>query len=168
MLFGGEAMLKSVTVVSVAMAMMAGSGCAGRVPQPAVKTPGEPLVSWIIMFGDQDDPDREFSCQSHPLTECVMPPSRPDAEVVSAVHFYYHGVQTDTNYSGVNRIGFFQGTGGQVQPNVTVKGNEELVNQSITGIVTSTPGTYEMSIAVVAASGTSNRQLNDRVRVVVR
>jgi hypothetical protein len=168
MLFGGEAMLKSVTVFLVAIVMMAGSGCARRVPQPAVKTPGEPLVSWIIMFGDQDNPDREFACQSHPLTACAMPPSRPDAQIVSAVHFYYHGVQTDTNYTGVNKIGFFQGSGGQVQPNLTVKGDEEIVNQSVTGIVTSTPGNYEMSIAVVAASGGSNRQLNDRVRVVVK
>jgi hypothetical protein len=161
-------MLKSFTVLAVAMATMVGEGCAMRVPQPAVKTPGEPLVSWIIMFGDQDNPDREFACQSHPLTECVMPPSRPDAQVVSEVHFYYHGVQTDTNYSGVNRIGFFQGSGGQVQPNLTVKGDEDIVNQSVTGIVTSTPGNYEMSIAVVAASGSSNRPLNDRVRVIVR
>lgn len=163
-------MLKSATVLAVGIttAMICGGGCASRVPRPAVMAPGEPLVSWIIMFGDQDNPNREFACQSHPLTACVMPPSRPDAQIVSAVHFYYHGVQTDTNYSGVNRIGFFQGAGGQLQPNVTVKGHEEHVNQSITGIVTSTPGDYEMSIAVVAASGTTNRQLNDRVRVAVR
>jgi hypothetical protein len=160
-------MLKSFTVLAAAMAML-GQGCGRRVPQPAVKTPGEPLVSWIVMFGDQDNPDREFACQSHPLTECAVPASRPDAQVVSDVHFYYHGVQTDTNYSGVNRIGFFQGVGGQVQPNVTVKGNEEIVNQSVIGIVTSTPGSYELSIALVAASGTNSRQLNDRVRVVVR
>jgi hypothetical protein len=155
-----------VTIFSVAMAMMAGSGCARRVPQPAVKTPGEPLVSWIIMFGDQDNPDREFACQSHPLTECAMPPSRPDAQVVSEVHFYYHGVPTDTNYSGVNRIGFFQGSGGQVaQPH-----GERRRRHRQPGVIglTSTPATTDVDRGG-RGSGTSNRRSTiafDRRQVV--
>ena len=36
-------MLKSFTVLAVAMATVVGQGCARRVPQPAVKTLGEPL-----------------------------------------------------------------------------------------------------------------------------
>jgi hypothetical protein len=120
------------------------------------------------MFGDQDNPDREFACQSAPLNPCVMPASRPDAQVVSSVHFYYHGGRVDTSYSGSNTIGFFRGAGGQVQANVTVKGGESIANQSVSGIVTSTPGTYELAIAVVAAAGGSNREVNDRVQVVVQ
>jgi len=161
-------MEKRATALALALIAMAGPACATRVPQPKVGTSGEPRVSWIIMFGDQDDPDREFACQSDPRTECAVPPSRPNAQVVSAVHFYYHAAKADTTYSGVNTIGFFQGSGGQVQPNVTVKGDEKIVNQSINGIVTSAPGSYEMSIAVVATSGTDNRPVNDRIPVVVK
>jgi hypothetical protein len=161
-------MPKSATLSALAMSLVVGSACSARVPGPTVKTIGEPRVSWIIMFGDHDNPDREFACQSDPRTECVMPPSRPDAQVVSAVHFYYHPASTDTNYSGVNKIGFFQGAGGQVQPNITVKGDEAMANQSISGIVTSAPGTYELSIAVVAVSGSDRRPVNDRVSVLVK
>jgi hypothetical protein len=161
-------MLKSATSFTLVVMLMAGSACGTHVPGPATRTSAEPHVSWIIMFGDQDDPDREFACQSEPRTACVVPPSRPDAQVVSAVHFYYHGGNTDTSYSGVNKIGFFQGLGGQVQPNITVKGHEAMANQSISGIVTSSPGSYELSIAVVAVSGSDRRPVDDRVPVLVK
>jgi hypothetical protein len=153
---------------ALATILAVGSACAMRMPGPSRRTLAEPHVSWIIMFGDQDNPDREFACQSEPLTDCVLPPSRPEAPVVSAVHFYYHRAGTDTNYSGVNKIGFFQGPGGQVQPNITVKGDDAIANQSITGIVTAEPGTYELSIAVVTTSGSDRRPVSDRVAVVVK
>jgi hypothetical protein len=100
-------MLNSAKAFALAMILMIGSGCAGRVPAPTFKTPGEPHVSWIIMFGDQDNPNREFACQSEPRTDCVMPPSRGDAPVVSLVYFYYHGVHAEAKYSGAIKIGFF-------------------------------------------------------------
>jgi hypothetical protein len=55
-----------------------------------------------------------------------------------------------------------------VEPSVTVGSGDDIVNQSVSGIVTSTPGTYEMSIAVVAASSGNNRPLNDRVAIAVK
>ena len=53
--------------------------------------PGTPHVSWVIMYGDVETPDREFACQSEPRTECIVPASRPDNKVFSDVHIYYHG-----------------------------------------------------------------------------
>ena len=162
-------MIKRGTVALFSMIAFVAPACARRAPESAVKIPGEPHVSWIIMFGDRDNPDREFACQSAPRTECSIPVSRPDAQVVSEVHFYYHGVKADTNYVGANQIEFFRGTGPhEVRPNVIVKGNETIVNQSVSGIVTSNPGDYVMSIAVVATTAGATRQIHDQVRVVVK
>ena len=163
-----ETMLKR-SIVLASVILIGGSGCARRVPEPAVKVPGEPHVSWIIMFGDRDNADREFVCQSEPRTDCVMPASRVGEQVFSDIHFYYHGAKAATNYVGTNQIGFFQGTAPHtVKPDVTVKGNEEIINQSVNGIVTSKAGTYTMSIAVMATSGTIKRQIQDEVKVVVK
>ena len=92
-------------IVLVTVSMFA--GCATHVPEPAVSIPGTPHVSWIIMSGDRDNPDREFVCQSEPRTECVVPVSRPDARVFSDVHIYYHGAGAETKYTGSIQVGFF-------------------------------------------------------------
>ena len=101
-------MRKESLIVIVAASML--SACARHVPEPAMAMPGTPHVSWIIMSGDRDNPDREFVCQSEPRTECVVPVSRTDAQVFSDVHIYYHGAGAETRYMGSIRIGFFNGS----------------------------------------------------------
>src|SRR2546425_6814827 len=71
-------------------------GCGHRVPGPANPTAGIPQVSWVLMSGDRDNPDRDFVCQSDPPGECVMPATRPGDEVYSDAHFYYHGTGAET------------------------------------------------------------------------
>src|SRR5215470_18072673 len=119
------------------------TACAPRVPRPANVTPGTPNVTWVLMFGDRDNPDQEFSCQSTPRTDCVLPPSRPDEQVFSDIHFYYHGTGTDTRYEGTSTIGYLQATAPYTtRPNILVRKDQSITNQSVTGLVTSTPGTY--------------------------
>ncbi len=76
-------------LVAIAISML--SGCGARVPEPHVSMPGIPHISWVIMSGDRDNPDREFVCQSEPRAECVVQVSWPDSRVLSDVHIYYHG-----------------------------------------------------------------------------
>ena len=102
------------------------SACARHVPEPAVSVPGMPHISWVIMSGDRDNPDREFVCQSEPRGECVVPVSRPDAQVFSDVHVSYHGAGAETRYAGSIQIGYFTGdaTANTVKSNVIVKKTE--------------------------------------------
>ena len=60
------------------------------------------------MSGDRENPDRDFVCQSDSPVRCVVPVSRPDEQVFSDVHVYYHGAETDIKYVGAIRIGFFR------------------------------------------------------------
>ena len=146
--------------------------CAGRISEPANPSPGTPRVSWIIMSGDRDNADQNFVCQSNPRNDCVMPVSRPDADVFSAVYVYYHGAGGETTYSGSIQIGFFRGSDDTrtFKPTVTVRKTESISNQSLTAIVTSTPGTYAMTFTMVATSADSgaSQPIREQVDVVVK
>src|SRR5436309_13335793 len=124
----------TLTIPAIALA----AACGAKVAMASGVAPGTPYVSWIIMHGDRDNPDREFACQSDARASCVMPVSRADAQVFSHVYLYYHGAGAETKYTGSVQIGFFQGAAEShdMKTNVTVKKSESITNQSVTGIVT--------------------------------
>ena len=164
-------MRDSRLIVFAIMSIFA-AACATGAPKPAGLAPGTPYVSWIIMSGDRDNPDQEFVCQSDPRNDCVVPASRPEAQVFADVHFYYHGAGAETKYAGTIDIGFFQGSTAAhtTQTSVTVAKNESIRNQSVAGIVTSTPGTYAIAFALVGTvtgSG-ANQPFREQVQVVVK
>lgn len=164
--------MRTGSLIVVGVAALFTSTCAKRVPEPVGVTPGTLHVSWVIMSGDRENPDQDFVCQSNPRNDCVVPVSRPDAQVFSDVHFYYHGAGAETTYRGSIEIGFFQGSSAShtVQPNVTVKRNESIANSSVTGIVSTTPGTYPMTLSLVATlTDTGKSQpIRESVQVVVK
>lgn|SRR5262245_35737819 len=127
--------------------------CGHRVPEPRSVASDTPYVSWIVMSGGRDSPDREFICQSDPRNECVMPASKPDQPVFANVHVYYHGAGADTKYTGSIQIGFFEGSPESqvVRPNITVARNKSITNQSFVNRLSSNPGTYAMRFELVAA-----------------
>jgi hypothetical protein len=144
------------------------SGCEKRVPVPSGATRGTPHVGWVIMVGDRDNPDREFVCQSDPRTDCVLPASRPDNQAFTDVHLYFHPASKETRYAGTVQIGFFEGaTPHELKPNVTVKPGAPVARSSVAGIVSSTPGTRALTIAIVADSGTP-QQIQELVPVRVQ
>jgi len=126
--------------------------CGKRVPEQANLPPGTPHVTWVLMYGDRDNADSEFACQSDPRTDCALPASRPDAQVFSDIHFYYHGAGAETRYEGTINLGYFQGAteARTSRTNIRVKKNGSITNSSVTGIVTSTPGTYTVTLALNA------------------
>lgn len=139
------------TSIAVTAALLA-SACARHIPEPPSLAPGTPYVSWVIMSGDRDNPDREFVCQSDPRNDCVIPVSRPDDQVFADVHIYYHGTGAEAKYTGTIDIGFFQGSSAShaIQANTTVKKNESIMSHSVAGIVTATPGRYAVAFSLVA------------------
>jgi hypothetical protein len=158
--------------IALAITVAATTACAKGVHKPAGVAPGTPYVSWIIMSGDRDNPDQEFVCQSEPRNDCVVPVSKPDSQVFSDVHVYYHGVGVETKYSGSIQIGIFQGATGShnVQSNITVQKGESIANQSVSGIVTATPGRYAIVFQLVATASDTGRSqtISEQVPVVVK
>jgi hypothetical protein len=151
--------------------MVIATGCAGREPrpEPVEGHTAAPHIGWVIMTGDAENPDRNFVCQSAPRTECVVPVDRPDARVLAHVHVFYHPAATETKYTGAIRIGFFDQPH-EIRPTITVKPGEPVGNQSVSDFVTSTPGTYPLTIAVVAAAMPTGptEDIRDQINVIVR
>ena len=162
---------RHIALISVVCSCLA-SSCARAIPRPAGVAPGTPYVTWVLMSGDRENPDRDFVCQSEPRTECVVPASRPNEQVLSDVHLYYHGVGADIRYVGSVRIGYFRVSpdSQQIQTNMTVKKNESIANQSVVGIVTDTPGSYEITFDLTAEStpAGTKREIRERLPVVVK
>ena len=160
-------MRQLLTVVTLAICM---ASCAKRVPEPAGLPPGVPHVSWIIMYGDRDNADAEFACQSTGPRECVLPVSRPEARVFSDVHLYFHGVGRETTYRGTFRLEFLNG-GDATQHDFTVetivRGDREISNHAVTGIVTSKPGRYTFRVTVDAMITGASTPIHEDVPVQV-
>jgi hypothetical protein len=145
--------------------------CGHRVPTPANLKPGTPQVSWVLMSGDRDNPDRDFVCQSDPRNECVMPASRPGEEVFSDAHFYYHGTGSDTTYTGSILIGPLESSGMPYRMQVMINTNKDqrIVNQSVAARVTSRPGSYDVVVDVTARlSGSTAAPQSIQFRFPVR
>lgn len=158
----------SLMLVVVALATC---GCGRRVPKPADVAPGTPYITWIIMHGDSDNPDREFACQSTPRNDCVLPASTQAEPVFSHVYLYYHGAGAETTYTGSAQIGFFRGAAASngSKTTITVRKNQSITNQSTAGIVTDTPGTYALAIAFDATVDKGNSQrVGEEVSVLVK
>jgi len=160
-------------IIVVTFALTLAASCAKGAPKPA-GAPGTPQISWVLMYGDSDNPDREFACQSEPRTDCVVPASKPDAQVFSDIHFYYRGAGTETRYEGTINIGYLrQGAASESHTsriNVTVKKNESITNSSVTGIVASTPGTYTLTISATttATDASKTQSIRESIPVVVK
>src|SRR5262245_4982366 len=150
------------------------SSCSAGIPkpQPTLAAPGEPSVTWVVMSGDRENPDRDFVCQSDSQIRCVVPMSRPDEQVFSDVHVYYHGGDTDLKYVGAIRVGFFRraSENEQIQTHLIVKKGEPIGNQSVVGIVTDVPGAYEIAFNLSAESipPGNNRQIRQRLPIIVK
>src|SRR4051794_27995172 len=114
--------------------LLAGSvACGPHVPPSAAGVPGAPRISWIIMAGDRDNPDRDFICQSDPRTGCEVPASRPGQQVFAHLYVYYHPTAVETLYTGSIRVGFFGGGGAspEIKPRIAVGPKEKLGNQTV-------------------------------------
>jgi len=158
-----------VVIVSAVILIVIAPGCARRVPERAGGPKASPHVGWAILSGDAENSDRDVVCQSHARSECVVPADRPDARVLSHVHLYYHSASVETKYTGSVRIGFFDGAH-ELKPNMTVKAGVSPGNHSVSNFVSSKPGTYLMTIAVVATSVPSGvaQEIREQVSVTVR
>jgi hypothetical protein len=157
--------------VAVASCLVVAS-CGPQRPQPVASAAGAPQAGWVIMNGDAENPNHDFVCQSNPRTECVVPVSRADAKTYAAVYFYYHPAAVETRYTGTIQIGFFEGASAshQLRPDFTVKSKDSPASHSIDGIVSSRPGTYEMTIDVTATpiGSVAKQDVQQRVQVIVR
>lgn len=156
--------------VSVTLAVMIIAGCGRKIPEP-VPHPPSPHISWEIKVGDQDNPDKTSVCQSDPRSECVVPATTPERQVLATVHVYFHPATVETKYSGSAQVGFFEGSPAhELKIDATVKPGDSPATNTIYAIVKSQPGTHRVRIAAVASPVPTGRAANirEQINVIVR
>ena len=109
-----------------------------------------PHISWEIRSGAGGDAD--LVCGSaEPQPRCVLS-TGSGQHGYATVHVHLHSARQPTNYVGGIRTPFLEGAGsprvGDV--NATVEPGSAPVGTTITGRVTSKPGTYSLSIELDA------------------
>ena len=151
----------------IAVLVVSSWSCATHIPESTTAPRGVPRVGWVLMTGDRQNPDDHYVCQSEPRTEpCVLAPSRPDHQVFAHVYFYFRPASADAKYTGRIELDFLQGAQ-PLTPNVLVKASDKPAQTSVMGLVLPTPGSHQITIALVA-QGEQRREISERVPVDVR
>ena len=131
-----------------------------------------PHISWEIRAGG-DIGDGDFVCASGDSAQpCVIRASTDKAPTLATVRLLVHAAAQPTSYLGFMRAPFFGGEPerklGEV--NATVQPGEEPVGKTVVGRVTSTPGTYTLTISVDATQPVASVpvHISEEVPVVVK
>ena len=155
----------------VYLAILASSGCAGRGVPHVAPDESRPHTSWEIRSGS--DGETEFICGSaRPGKPCVLETMTGKSRTLATVQLFVHAAAVRTSYVGFIRASFFEekvaGRLGEV--NVTVNPGSRPVATTLIGRVTSTPGSYTLTISVDAAEGGGANpvRISEEVPVVVR
>ena len=160
--------MRLLRLLTAVVALSTGANCANRVPKPVGVAPDTPHVSWVLMSGDRNNPDADYVCQSDPKDECVVSASRTDQPVFSNLHIYYHGAGGETRYTGSIRVGYFNNPS-TLEPKILVRKGKGITNQSVTGIVTSKPGSYDVTFDLMASNAEgAGQSIRQTLPVTVR
>ena len=160
--------MRAFNRLTVVVALVAAASCGKRVPEPPGVAPGTPHVSWVLMTGDRDTPDANYVCQSDPKDDCVISAGSSDHRVFTDFHVYYHGTGADTRYRGSILVGYFDRPH-TLSANILVRKGDHITNQSFTDIVTSVPGTYEVTFDLTASTANGvNQSIHQTFPVTVK
>lgn len=131
-----------------------------------------PHVTWEIRTGT-DLGDEDLVCGSaQPSPECVLTASTGQRSALATVHVYLHAAAQETSYLGAMTLPFIEGTERDIGREVTatVPPRSRPVGMTVTGRVTSKPGSYTFSVSLDANQPgmATPQRIAVRVPVVVK
>lgn len=152
------------------LAMLAAGACAGHQVSHTASDESRPHITWEIRAGGAEGHDR-LACQSSSSgTPCVLTASGKDRRELATVHLYFHASAQTANYEGTLMLPFLDGASERPRPvAATLQPGAAAEGPTITGLITPTPGTYTMTVALKVKHGDKNSTPITRdVTVVVR
>ena len=156
-------MRRIVALLVIPLGLVACGSHTGPVP---VGERSVPRVGWVIMQGTADNPDEEFVCQSNPRNDCTMRASTADRKVFTDVFLYFHPIGMPVRYEGDAEISFLNAT--HHLPIATPVDAKNVARNSVVGIVSEKPGTYNLTFSATATTSAGPVQIADRVPVTVK
>ena len=111
-----------------------------------------PHISWEIRTGGTNGDDDLVCASSLPSPICVLVASTEQTRALATVHLFLHAAAQPTIYTGFMRVPFMSGssekTGGEVSADVAPR--SQPVGTTVSGLVTSKPGRYALTISLDA------------------
>ena len=147
------------------------TACGGHRVVHVAPDESRPHITWEIRAGG-DIGDDDFVCgSSQPSRECVLAASAADRRSLVTVHLYLHAVKEPTSYLGVMQVPFMEGSERLTDKEVsaTVPPGSQPVGSTLSGRVTSKPGSYSFRITLDATqpNSSSSQRIDQQANVSV-
>ena len=116
-----------------------------------------PHITWEIRTGT-DIGDEQFVCGSvRPANPCLLQAATPDRRNMTTVHLYLHAAAQPTSYLGVLAVPFVAGSEkiAEREVNATVERGDQPYGVTVSGLVTSKPGSYALRVRLDATQPNS-------------
>lgn len=148
------------------------TACGGHRVAHVAPDESHPHMTWEIRTGG-DVGDDDFVCgSSQPSRKCVLAARTPDRRSLVTVHLYLHAAKEPTSYLGVMQVPFMEGSERLTdrKVTVTVPPGSQPVGSTLSGRVTSKPGSYSFKILLEATQATSlkSQRVEEQTTVLVK
>ena len=164
----------AVRIAEVAGLLMIGVWSVGCAQHGVVHTASDesrPHISWELRAGRVEG-DEKLVCGSvSPGVACVLAASATGIQSRATVHLLFHAAQEETKYTGALQVPFFGEENRERTMSIdeTVPPNSPPARHTVSGIVTTSPGKYAVTIRVETTQhGRPSGPLAETIEVLVR
>ncbi len=148
-------------------------GCIHRTPE-TTGPQDEPHFSWEIAFHGVDAVRHSDACTSASRTACELPIDTSGKPLSSDFVVYLHPASSEVTYTGLVEVGFMHDDPkdpvklpiNQKVPPASV--SHTPIQASVSGGIATKPGTYRVSIKIVATMNDKSTSLQDAFVVTLR
>jgi hypothetical protein len=149
--------------------------CGGRVHVPEPTTPPDtPRISWMLERTSSDQVNADEVCNSNKRDACTLAASSDSKVRIAHFDLWLHPAVTQVTYTGMVEIGFLGEPGGRparldIKQELPSAGTDARPTvAAMSGVVTTRPGEYQVTINLQAVSGTGEKlPVQDRITVTV-
>lgn len=132
------------------------AACAGHGVPHVAPDESQPHVTWEVRTGGYTG-DRSFVCgSSDPSKQCTLTAGAGPRGTAVTVRLFLHAANTQTNYLGVMKTPFVDGSASVREISLTVPRGSRPVSSFLSGKVIDKPGTYSLNIALDATQASSD------------
>ncbi len=158
---------------ALAFAALFAAGCIHRAPEPAVHPDG-PHISWEIASDGPTHSSEKHACTSVERIPCELQSGTAEEPLEGEFTIYLHPAVEETTYTGVVELGYL---GIAVTKPARLDVNQKVpprrvsnvpIQANISSRLVAPPGSYRVSMKIVATTGGKSTTIEDAVTVTIR
>ncbi len=158
---------------ALAFATLVAAGCIHRAPEPVVHPDGS-HISWEIASDSPTHGSEKHACTSLERTTCELPSGTLEKPLQGEFTLFLHPALEETTYTGVVEIGYLgidatQPSRLEVKQKVPARRVSKVpIQVNTSGRLVAPPGSYRVSMKIIATTGGKAITIEDAVTVTIR